>query len=71
MDSYTATDGTVYTMDTADRYELSKARHLLAYQWGRKTAAKALFDARFRGPVEIGGYRVAYRAGSYTITDLP
>ena len=70
MDTFTAANGTTYTMDTADRYELSHARTVLAAHLGRKTAAKALFDARFHGPVTIGCTRIAYRNGTYTITDI-
>ena len=71
MDRYEAADGTVYTMDTAERYPLSMARDMLTYQLGRKTAAKTLFDAKFRGPVTIGGTRVEWRHGGFTITDVP
>jgi hypothetical protein len=71
MDRFTAEDGTTYVMDTADRYPLGMARDLLAAQMGRRTAARALFDARFRGPVTIGGTRVAFDAvrAAFTITD--
>ncbi len=73
MDRFTAQDGTTYVMDTADRYPLGMARGILAAQMGRQTAAKALFDARFRGPVTIGGTRVTFDACSqaFTITDVP
>ena len=69
MDSFTAADGTTYTMDTAERYPLTMARDMLAYQLGRKTAAKALFDARFRGPVTIGGTCITWRGNGFTVTD--
>jgi hypothetical protein len=73
MDRYTAQDGTTYVMDTADRYPLGMARTMLAAQLGRNTAAKTLFDARFRGPVTIGGTRIAFdaRRQGFTITDVP
>ncbi len=69
MDTYTGQDGTTFTMDTDSRYGLTMARDLLAPQLGRKTTGLALFNARFHGPVTIGGTCITWRGDGFTITD--
>ena len=56
-------------MDTADRYELTKARDILTRQYGRKITAQILFQAKMTGSYTTGGTKVTCAGGLFTITD--